>query len=495
MKRVILLILVISLTASLFSCGTAIPEKTEETAAATASAPAATDVTETAGVHDASGFAAGFSRVDITPKAKVPLAGYGRTSDRFYKKILDPITLTAIAVSDGETKALLITQDIIRSDEKLTTQARKMISQKTGVPTSNILFAGTHTHSSVDPNSSDGSVDHWKTIYYKQILAACEEAIADLDSATLEIGRIETEGLTYVRRYYLKDGTHLGDNSGTSATEENPIDRHESEADQEMQLIRFVRKNQPDIVLANFQGHPTITGGSTKYDLSADYVYPFRKNVEEELGVKCAFFLGSSGNQNTNSRIESERTIRDYLVYGKELAGYAVEGLEKMQPVGTGKILSDDRTYTAATKKHPFELVKKAEEIVALWQAMKTDEAKALCRQYGISSPYAASAVIASQSYADTYDIECCALSFGDVSFITAGYEMFSTIQLAIKAATPYKMTFILTCSQEKHGYMPTADVFPNGGYEVDTCRYVAGTAEALRDTYLEQLDLLYSER
>ena len=153
------------------------------------------------------------------------------------------------------------------------------------------------------------------------------------------------------------------------------------------------------------------------------------------------------------------------------------------------------RNIGISSRKYPAEMVPLAQEIYNLWQDMKTDEAKSLCAQYGISSPYAAGTILSSQKYKDTYEIPCCAVSFGDVSFVTAAYEMFSTAQLAVKAGTPFKMTFVLTCSQEAHGYMPTEDAFPHGGYEVDTTHYVQGTAEALRDTYLDMLNTLYSER
>ena len=54
---------------------------------------------------------AGFSRLDVTPPLGSYLAGYFH--DRYAKGILDPIELNAIAVSDGENTALIITADLL----------------------------------------------------------------------------------------------------------------------------------------------------------------------------------------------------------------------------------------------------------------------------------------------------------------------------------------------------------------------------------------------
>ena len=50
---------------------------------------------------------AGFARVDVTPPMGSPVDGY--FNDRVAKGILDPIELNAVAFSDGERRAVMIT--------------------------------------------------------------------------------------------------------------------------------------------------------------------------------------------------------------------------------------------------------------------------------------------------------------------------------------------------------------------------------------------------
>ena len=80
MKRLFFAILALAVLLS--ACSTPnllVTTETAETAETAATAP-----TETAGVHDPTGFAAGFGRADITPETPVPLAGYGATSLRIF---------------------------------------------------------------------------------------------------------------------------------------------------------------------------------------------------------------------------------------------------------------------------------------------------------------------------------------------------------------------------------------------------------------------------
>ena len=59
---------------------------------------------------------AGFARVDMTPPLGTPLAGY--YSQRLAQDVLDPLSLNAIAFSDGESTAVLITADMLLNQKR-----------------------------------------------------------------------------------------------------------------------------------------------------------------------------------------------------------------------------------------------------------------------------------------------------------------------------------------------------------------------------------------
>ena len=54
---------------------------------------------------------AGFGRLDMTPPLGTPLAGY--YSQRLANGVLDPLSLNALALSDGESTAVMITADML----------------------------------------------------------------------------------------------------------------------------------------------------------------------------------------------------------------------------------------------------------------------------------------------------------------------------------------------------------------------------------------------
>ena len=89
---------------------------------------------------------------------------------------------------------------------------------------------------------------------------------------------------------------------------------------QQMRIIRFRRKNQKDVVLANWQCHPHRTGGSKKYDISSDIIGVMREKTEKKLDVNFLYLQGGAGNINPVSRISGEARFSDYRDIGKELA-------------------------------------------------------------------------------------------------------------------------------------------------------------------------------
>ena len=121
----------------------------------------------------------------------------------------------------------------------------------------------------------------------------------------------------------------------------------------------------------------------------------------------------------------------------------------------------------------------------------------AACREagkpYGIHSPYHANAIISKANKGTSDSFEIFAVSFGDVGFACAPYEMFDTNGTFIKENSPFPITFVAECANGANGYFPSEIAWDNNGYEVDTCKYMKGTAEALADRYVAMLETLYN--
>lgn len=389
-----------------------------------------------------SGFSAGWSRVTITPAESVPLDGVGSGFDRMPNKIDDDLTATLIAVSDGQSVALICTVDNLYTHENLAAEWAAAISQATTVPAENIFFSATHTHSAPDLDESGKAIQDYIALVNNRLVAGAKEALNDLSAATIQAGDFNTSKLTFVRRYLLSDGTYdsTGSTKGTEVA-------HEGEPDEQLQMVRFVRADKKDILLANWQTHPGNAASQNKKVVSADFIGVFRKRVEKkEKDILCAFFQGAAGDLNPGSRLPSESRATNYQATGQILADDVRDALPSLQPVDPGAVKISHGTYEATV-----------------------DPAKG----------------------GGTKTMPLSAVSIGSIAFVNCPYEMFCANGLAVKTQSPFDMTFVCTNSGGNYGYIPSQEAFPHGAFEVEKCQFVSGTAEGLVNKCLELLGKL----
>lgn len=429
-------------------------------------------------------YTVGFGRTDYTPDFPVEMAGFGNTMDRVSTGYLDPVYVTAIAFTDAQDNtAILLTADYLKSDMTITNSIRKAVTDETGIPEGNVMFAATHCHST--PNQDNPLIQR-RVI--DGAVAAVKEALADRTEAEIYIGTAKTEGLNFVRHYVQEAGTTVGDNYGSASS--SPIVGHTTEVDNSAQLIRFVREGSKDIVLMNFQSHPTMTGGAAKTNISADFIGYCRLILEEKLDCDFAYFTGASGNVNPSSRIEEENIYgKDYKDHGKALADYAMETLESgMEKVDGGEVKILTQTYVGQAAHDDGDLLQYCSLIEKAYQEGGAGNAMKVGAEYGIHSVFHARAIQSRANVGDTISMDLSTISFGDLSFVIAPYEMFDTNGMFIKANTPYKMSFIVTCANAHFSYIASEQAFDYGCYEVDMRKFARGTAEDLANTYISML-------
>lgn len=430
----------------------------------------------------------GYARVDITPTESVPLRGYGNTSIRMHTNVLDPLYATCLAFEDENgSQALIYTMDLCSFGTVFNPCIRQALCDATGLPADRILASCTHNHSSPDvDNKEQDSIPRYIAFLKDQMIAAAKEAMADKKPATAQIGRIHVQGLNHVRRYVLQDGTFAGDNYGHP--KESPFSHHESTVDNCLQLVKFTREGGKDVVIANFQMHPHRTGGYRKPDVSSDIVGAFREAYEEKTDCLFAYFSGGSGNVNGHSRIKLEDITPDYKAHGQALADYAQQVVFRAAKLSQVKVAS--RELEVPINHDEDHLLPQAEEINQLWTETKDHAAcKPLLEKYGFNSVYRAGALIRRAAMPETYKIPMWTVSVGDLAFVGAPYEMFDTNGQRIKDASPFRMTFVMTLTNEAHGYMPSKLGFEHGGYSADTCRFKPGIGEQLAENYIQLLE------
>ena len=436
----------------------------------------------------------GFGRRDLTPEYSVPLGGYGNSHMRMSQGFYSRIYATCVAITDDRDETLLLfTVDQVRSELRWTDAVRARITAQTGIPAERIMVCGTHTHSGPDIGAALDDSPYFDQ-YVQALTDAADQALSDRAAAQAYMGRTQVEGLNFVRHYKMTDGSIVGVHYGTRKGK--TFAGHTMEADRTMQLLRFTREDKPDVLLINWQSHPLL--GSTSVTeagrrqwlmVGADFVGATCDLVERESGCLVAFFQGASGNINPLSWIPEEVSPENPVEYGEEVGRYALKALAAMEPVATGSVQTRQVCYEGQWDHSEDHKLPQAQIIKDLWE--KTNDAD-LCKQeaekIGIHSAYHALFIVGRSKAQGSCPMELNTAAIGDVAFVFAPYEMFCNNAQAVKAQSPYAMTFVMGHSNVTCGYLASKEAFDHGCYEVDNRRFPRGTAEAAENHFHQML-------
>src|SRR6266508_3718422 len=83
------------------------------------------------------------AKIDITPPADTPVVGHVRPT----RGIRDPIRAGVLLLANADTKAAIVTLDLIGASSEMVNDLRDAISQKTEISAKNIMIATSHNHS------------------------------------------------------------------------------------------------------------------------------------------------------------------------------------------------------------------------------------------------------------------------------------------------------------------------------------------------------------
>lgn len=441
-------------------------------------------------VQFTSDLSVGFGRVDISPRESVPLRGYGYSSGRMSNKIQDPLYATCIALTDSsDNTVLLFTVDLTNAYTEVMDAARLQISQRTGIPVDAIMVSCTHTHSAPDLlNENEPSIPRYIEAFQGWMVEAAVAALEDRAPAKVYTASTETENLNFVRRYLLSNGTYAGDNFGNFNS--GTIVGHETDADSQLQLVRFQRSGKKEVILANFQTHPHRVGNTTA--VTADLIAPFRDKLETTLDCYVAYFTGSSGNVNPTSRIGAENITANYVQQGHALADYALAAYETFQEVPVSSVKITKTVFQGKVDHSMDHIAARCKQAVDWYLATGSKSVYTPLTSYGVRSIYHANAIALRSAMAPVENINLYAISLGQLAFVTVPFEMFDTNGMQIKEGSPFDMTFVLTCANNNLNYLPSELAWQHGGYAVDATLFQRHTDEELVASYLSLLDTLY---
>lgn len=441
-------------------------------------------------------FKAGYAKVDITPPLGTPMGGYYH--HRLADGVIDPLHARCLAISDGECTALVYSIDNLGLRNEIVKDVTEAVSAETGLPAGSIYLHGTHIHTGPCMRWTDAScnlpsdeipVREANKVLIRGCVEVAKKAIADLAPAKILIGRGEATGISFVRRFKMKDGTIRTNPPTNDPDVVCPV----GEPDEMVQLVRFVREGAKEIALMNFQCHPDVVAGNK---FSADWPGLAADTLEAAFGGRIEAMLLNGAQGDTNHYRQKWRK-GDYLPTGvkmahhmaRTVAGGAMKAWEFCRPVPAGKVHAERREIKVLVNKGKPEDFPRAEKWAELVKAKRRNE---LPGEGMLNVTYAAWAcrVVATRDWPDEKTLPVSVVTIGK-SIAFGGFcgEPFTVFGRELKRRSKFAMTIPTCTTNGYNGYLPDESAFTEGGYENATAKYQKGTGERLLDGILSTMD------
>ncbi|TVQ21994.1 MAG: hypothetical protein EA382_12725 [Spirochaetaceae bacterium] len=398
----------------------------------------------------------GYSRADISPDRGVPLEGYEErlAVGKGNAGILDPLYVRALALRLGDSELLLITLDLCVLSPDQANALRAAVAARSGVVAERIMISCSHTHSGpvtfdvwstgigTRPTESrpgvaaaDAPVDDPVGRY---VASLTEAVVSTACSARFRVRpcalshATATVGLGYNRRLEKSDGSvemlfSLWANPDALPT--GPIDAQIPilciDATDTAGRAAFCDPTGPHgIILVSCPVHPVCLGKRSRV-VSGDYPGALIDAIETELPSHAAMFmLGACGD--VQPMISTQENPKGATIIGRA-AGYSI------------------LTALASKRPVPVDTLDAVEESVDLRRP----------------------ADVAAEAVGGVTTVTTQTFAIGSAAVSAASAECFTEYGPIVRSEPGWDAVLVATNTNGWSGYIPTADAFRLGGYEV----------------------------
>jgi neutral ceramidase len=447
---------------------------------------------------------AGAAAVDITP-TQFPMNMPGGFSANQAEKAHDPFHSRALVLDDGKTTVAMVVVDILGAGPEVLNEAKAIAAQQTGMAPEKMLICSTHTHSGPSVNTRSEAAAAYYKVFVEGIANSIIRAHAVLRPAALGAASHPLPDEVFNRRWYLKPGQmplnpfgkfdRVKMNPGTNPT---VIDRPAGPTDPDITILSVQdTKRKPLALFANYALH--YVGGAPKGEMSADYFGEFARVMPSRLGGEENFVAmmsnGASGDINNipfgTSRPPREPFEQIRLVAAKaaDTAWRAHQKIGKHQTqVRLGMV---QREVTLKYRRPSPQDVAEAKAVLAIKDKAAIEKLPRLAQNY------ARSVVSAAERPEDQLTVQIQAIRIGDFAVCGIPFETFVEIGLDLKKRSPFPQTMVIGLANGRHGYLPTLEQHPLGGYEtwIGTNQVQEDTSVILTKHLLEMLKELAASR
>lgn len=400
----------------------------------------------------------GWAQREMTPPLGTHMGGYwGRSSGAI--DVHDPLAARAIVFSHGSNRACLLALDLVGLSAVTVEEIRTRIRTSAGIAAEAVMVCCTHTHAGplTVPFRGMGELDSG---YLERVVSKAADAVT-----------AATEGLRVVSATYWRTPAELGVNrrqhrSGSVVIGHNP----EGPVARFAHVLRLSAEGGECCTLFSHACHPVVLGNSN-HSISADFAGAAVRHVERETGGFALFVNGACGDINPRA---TGGTFDDVEELGTELGEAVVRGrvsARKLQGGGIAfesvkvdlPLIDPPPRARIAAEKLALKLKVRVKKMAGgdYWSLLVpraqlgwAEEMHELARSgaTGLAQPFAIQGI-----------------RVGSLAFIGFEGEMFVRYQLDLERDSPHQPTVLCGYANGCIGYVPTADEYEHGGYEVGT--------------------------
>ncbi|MEO5998004.1 MAG: neutral/alkaline non-lysosomal ceramidase N-terminal domain-containing protein [Chitinophagaceae bacterium] len=387
-------------------------------------------------------------KVDVTPSDSQYLLGY---NERMSTGVMDKIYHRIVAIDDGATQFFIVSTDICLFSPAEYDKVAARLQKQYGINPLNVWWSVTHTHSAPEVGGFGlygiymgerikHTVDSVYTALVEQKLVdGIIEARKNLTPAHLGVGWGFSQSNINRRALDENGKVSLGLNP------DGPVDRR-------IGLLRLDKEDgTPMALIANYALHGTVMG-PTNVEISGDAPGIVSDYVEKKIGAPVLFINGAAGN-----------IAPIYSVYPNAKAGH----LSQFQVLLGDKIIEANKKISTN-----IDTVKLATGLLMVETPRKPGMAwSPELRLYTSTNKEGVNMVRLPVRFLKINN---------DIGIWSAPIELFCEVSMEVRSRSPFAYTFYFGYTNGWFGYMPTAEEWPHGGYEVETVSPF--TSSAARD-------------
>lgn len=410
------------------------------------------------------GLQVGLAEVDITPPVGISLCGFGHRKG-VAESVHDNLHARATVVAGQDVRLAIVTADVISFAPDLVTRIRDLVTSATGIPAGHVMLNGSHSHSGPTVHAFRGMGERdaaYEDVLCRKVAGAVAMACGRLQPAALFHGRAPVK-IGHNRRQLREGRMVLGHNP--EGPEAPWVD-----------VVRIDREGGDTAgLLFATAAHPV---NLRHLAFSAEYPGYAAAFVRRNLGgATPSFAQCCCGDINCTPMTN---TLDTSVRQGELLGAAALTAAWSAEPVDGEAVACEVRTVDLPlilpTVEEAQEALQRQKEVV---EKLKQDpEAtpylmRQVSGQLGWAEDYLAAA---RQGQPQVQPFEVQTMRIGGLALVAYPGEMFVDYQLTADRESPFDRTLALGYTNGCIGYVPTADEYPRGGYEVNTAFHYYGT-------------------